>query len=247
MEADIKAGPSIRPEAAATGKRRSVLPPRPAVDLSRELDTLRERLGAVQTLELEEGSAVQDSDEWSRRLERLKLADRTSSDRPSAADAATGESDRGDTGDRYPISDLDKRLARLEAALGSDEMTVSSSSHRLAMGADHQDIFAALTSAQRPPSLAFHSAPTPRRHISACQTPPRRPRPRSDGISSESPCYSQPRLISREASFRHLTLSSRVRTVTAAFRRLTTTRPASTHRRPPIDKIEESTTSSRRG
>lgn len=122
MEAEIQAGPSTRPE--ATGKRRSVLPPKPPVDLAGELAALKERLGGLDGLDMTEvSSARPDEDEWTRRLERLRVADR-----PAATQRAGGEGEdtgKGSGSPVQPISDLDKRLARLEAAVGSDESTVS--------------------------------------------------------------------------------------------------------------------------
>jgi hypothetical protein len=100
-----------------------VLPPRPAYDLAGELSGLKEKLGAIEGQGGRE-SVKEEEDEWSERLERLKIGE-------SSTARDTGEhQDAGDEatklGATYPITDLDKRLARLEAALGSDESNVSS-------------------------------------------------------------------------------------------------------------------------
>jgi hypothetical protein len=115
------AGPSNPTKSATTG-RRSVLPPRPAYDLAGELSGLKERLGAIEGQGARE-HVQEEEDEWSDRLERLKLGEsstaRGSVDTKGDGDETTRE------GATYPITDLDKRLARLEAALGSDESNVS--------------------------------------------------------------------------------------------------------------------------
>jgi hypothetical protein len=90
--------------------------------LAGELSGLKKRLGAIEY----QGGRVhvqEEEDEWSERLERLKLGE-------SSTPRGTGEpKDAGDEATKteatYPITDLDKRLARLEAALGSDESNVS--------------------------------------------------------------------------------------------------------------------------
>jgi len=114
------AGPSNSSKRSTT--RKSVLPPRPTFDLAGELSGLKERLGAIEGQGARE-TVKEEEDEWSERLERLKLGE-------SSTAGDTGEyKDAGDQatkiGATYPITDLDKRLARLEAALGSDESNVS--------------------------------------------------------------------------------------------------------------------------
>jgi hypothetical protein len=121
VEQEIAAGPSNPPKRTTT--RKSVLPPRPAYDLAGELSGLKERLGAI---EGQGGTEYvkEEEDEWSERLERLKLGE------SSTARDVEGPKDGGDEGTQpgtsYPITDLDKRLAKLEAALGSDASNVSS-------------------------------------------------------------------------------------------------------------------------
>lgn len=100
-----------------------MLPPRPAYDLAGELSGLKERLGAIEGQGGRE-HVLEEEDEWSERLERLKIGE------SSTARDIEGPKDGGDettrAGATYPITDLDKRLAKLEAALGSDESNVSS-------------------------------------------------------------------------------------------------------------------------
>jgi hypothetical protein len=81
-------------------------------------------LGAIE--QVGEGREVvvkDDEDEWFERLQRLKLGEGSSRSvekpEPSGVESTQMETAT------YPISDLDKRLARLEAALGSDETNVS--------------------------------------------------------------------------------------------------------------------------
>jgi hypothetical protein len=121
VEQEIAAGPSNPPKRTTT--RKSVLPPRPAYDLAGELSGLKERLGAI---EGQGGTEYvqEEEDEWSERLERLKLGESsTARDIGEVKDAGDEPAQAGAT---YPTTDLDKRLARLEAALGSDESNVSS-------------------------------------------------------------------------------------------------------------------------
>jgi hypothetical protein len=115
------AGPS-NPNKTATTKRRSVLPPRPAYDLAGELSGLKERLGAMEGQGGRE-YVQEEEDEWSERLERLKLGE-SSTARDNGGPKQDGD-EATKTEATYPITDLDKRLARLEAALGSDESNVS--------------------------------------------------------------------------------------------------------------------------
>jgi nuclear migration protein JNM1 len=120
VEQEIAAGPS-NPTRSTTTKRRSVLPPRPAYDLAGELSGLKERLGAIEGQGGRE-SVKEEEDEWSERLERLKIGGSSAGDTGDPKDAVDETTRAGAT---YPITDLDKRLARLEAALGSDESNVS--------------------------------------------------------------------------------------------------------------------------
>ena len=125
VEAEVQAGPSKRPESNLP-KRRSVLPPRPLVDMAEELNTFKQRLDAVEgaVVDTREASLKPDEDEWTERLERLRLADSavgSNQDKPENRQVGTERS----TQDGHSVSDLDKRLARLETAFGSDEMTVS--------------------------------------------------------------------------------------------------------------------------
>lgn len=122
VEQEIAAGPSNPPKRATT-TRRSVLPPRPAYDLAGELSGLKERLGAIEGQGGRE-DVKEEEDEWSERLERLKLGE-SSTARDTGANKDVGDEVPKPEA-TYPITDLDQRLARLEAALGSDEFNVSS-------------------------------------------------------------------------------------------------------------------------
>jgi hypothetical protein len=116
------AGPSNSNKTATT-KRRSVLPPRPAYDLAGELSGLKERLEAIEGQGGRE-HVQEEEDEWSERLERLKLGE--SSTGRDIEEPRGGGDEATKTEATYPTTDLDKRLAKLEAALGSDESNVSS-------------------------------------------------------------------------------------------------------------------------
>jgi len=101
------------------------LPPRPTVDLSKELNGLKERLGVLEDSDLgRESVAVEEEDEWASRLQRLRVSEQ-SGPGEDAEKEREGQSTQEVGEGRYPISDLDKRLARLEAAIGSDESQVS--------------------------------------------------------------------------------------------------------------------------
>jgi len=125
VEQEIANAPAAGPSnpSKRTTTRNSVLPPRPAFDLAGELSGLKERLGAIEGQGGRE-DVKEEEDEWSERLERLKVGE------PSTARDTAGPKDGSDdatqSGPTYPITDLDKRLAKLEAALGSDESNVSS-------------------------------------------------------------------------------------------------------------------------
>ena len=99
-----------------------MLPPRPVFDLAGELSGLKERLGAIEGQGGRE-DVKEEEDEWSERLERLKIGE--SSTARDTGGAKDGGDEATQSGGSYPITDLDKRLARLEAALGSDESNVS--------------------------------------------------------------------------------------------------------------------------
>lgn len=120
VEQEIAAGPSNPPKRTTT--RRSVLPPRPAYDLAGELSGLKERLEAIEGHGGRE-HVQEEEDEWSERLERLKLGEPSTG--RDIEEPRGGGDEATKTEPTYPITDLDKRLARLEAALGSDESNVS--------------------------------------------------------------------------------------------------------------------------
>jgi len=123
VESEIAAGPSKPVATDTTGKRRSVLPPRPAFDLAGELSGLKERLAVVEG----QGGVEyvkEEEDEWSERLERLKLGESSASMSAKGTRHPEVQTESAEKGKEYPITDLDKRLARLEAALGSDESNV---------------------------------------------------------------------------------------------------------------------------
>lgn len=127
VEAEIQAGPSrlASSNAQTHTKRRTVLPARPPVDLAEELSALKLRLGNAEDTDLGQGVSFRpDEDEWTKRLERLKVANPIDGSKDGGIDdQEVGRTD-GKQSDST-ASDLDKRLARLEAALGSDEITVS--------------------------------------------------------------------------------------------------------------------------
>jgi hypothetical protein len=131
VEAEIKAGPSTSTRGTArdgrlAAKRKSVLPPKTAVDLASELSGLRERLSSLEDIDLRYEERHEDEDEWSGRLQRLKMMGesdgRGETGRREAGEGNTRPTDNTGT---FPVSELDKRLARLENALGSDETSVS--------------------------------------------------------------------------------------------------------------------------
>ena len=125
VEQEIANAPAAGPSnfSKRTTTRKSVLPPRPAYDLAGELSGLKERLGAIEGQGGRE-DVKEEEDEWSERLERLKIGE-SSTERDTGIAKDTGV-EATEPGASYPITDLDKRLAKLEAALGSDESTVSS-------------------------------------------------------------------------------------------------------------------------
>lgn len=125
VEAEVQAGPSKRPESSAP-KRRSVLPPRPLVDMAEELSAFKQRLEAAEGANLGERVEVKpDEDEWTKRLERLRLAESPSTSKEEESQSQDATRGRTTQDESSSSSDLDKRLARLEAAFGSDEITVS--------------------------------------------------------------------------------------------------------------------------
>ena len=93
--------------------------------MAEELSAFKHRLEAVEEADLGQGVETKpDEDEWTARLERLRLAEPSSV--PKEEDVQSQDVTRGrSTRDDSSASDLDKRLARLEAAFGSDEITVS--------------------------------------------------------------------------------------------------------------------------
>lgn len=68
--------------------------------------------------------AVEEEDEWASRLQRLRVSEQSGPDEDTGQEGE-GQSTQEAGEGRYPISDFDKRLARLETALGSDESQVS--------------------------------------------------------------------------------------------------------------------------
>ena len=101
------------------GKRKSVLPPKPPVDLVAELGALRSRLNAV---ELQGGiSPRTDNIDWGGRLKELG--------KPLGAEGSAGgeEAGQGDlpSGDKTSLSDIDKRLASLEDTVGPADLGVA--------------------------------------------------------------------------------------------------------------------------
>jgi hypothetical protein len=124
VEQEIANAPAAGPSKSSrrTISRKSVIPPRPTFDLAGELSGLKERLGAIEGQGGGE-NVKEEEDEWSERLERLKIG-KSSTARDSVDTKGAGD-EGTQPGATCPITDLDKRLARLEAALGSDESNVS--------------------------------------------------------------------------------------------------------------------------
>ncbi|WVQ71273.1 hypothetical protein IAR50_000799 [Cryptococcus sp. DSM 104548] len=91
------------------GKRKSVLPSRQPVDVVSELANVRERLEAMETRDLPAGEAESWGGEWGERLARLSAAEKRKEE--SAGPSTAGEKD-------VRLSDVDKRLAALEQAVG---------------------------------------------------------------------------------------------------------------------------------
>lgn len=136
------AGTSPAAAAAAAPKRKSVLPPKPPVDLLAELRDLRARMEdfrVTDTTSLSLGG-VDAHDEWSERLQRLagssSLADQNGTSRRSAEEGhermeSNGESSSARAAPK--LSELDKRLATLEDLVGhfgaADEVDFASSRH----------------------------------------------------------------------------------------------------------------------
>ena len=100
-----------------SGKRKSVLSPKPPVDLLAELASVRERMVAVDVEGMKENDL--DTKGWKERLERLSAVD--------GGAASVGEDDglvvshpslASGSGRGTGLSEIDKRLAQLEEVIG---------------------------------------------------------------------------------------------------------------------------------
>lgn len=192
VEVELAAGPSSSAaREPVKGKRKSVLPPRPPVDLLAELGGLRERLGA---LDLE--GANEDGigpEHWRERLERLGAGGAVQ-DASQPADEEDGVDESGvmapGTG-KAGLSELDKRLAQLEDLIGPssfapDDVILIHNIRcstliflgNLTPAAHHREA--------RPPFKPPDPTTTPRRHLPTRQTPARRPRSGDRSISLQT-------------------------------------------------------------
>ncbi|KAL0252939.1 hypothetical protein I308_102332 [Cryptococcus tetragattii IND107] len=106
---------SVSHERSNAGKRRSVLPPRQPVDVVSELANVRERLERIEFNGLDIGQTeavgMEPSSEWRERLDKLVEAENRSKEGKVAQPTAVGQRDGS-------LSDIDKRLAVLEQAVG---------------------------------------------------------------------------------------------------------------------------------
>lgn len=106
---------SVSHERSNAGKRRSVLPPRQPVDVVSELANVRERLERIEFNGLDIGQTeavgMEPSSEWRERLDKLVEAENRSKEGNVAQPTAVGQRDGS-------LSDIDKRLAVLEQAVG---------------------------------------------------------------------------------------------------------------------------------
>ncbi|ADV21359.1 dynactin 2 [Cryptococcus gattii E566] len=106
---------SVSHERSGAGKRRSVLPPRQPVDVVSELASVRERLERIEFNGLDVGQTeavgTEPSSEWRERLDKLVAAENYSEEGKVAQPTAVGQQDGS-------LSDIDKRLAVLEQAVG---------------------------------------------------------------------------------------------------------------------------------
>ncbi|ODO07576.1 dynactin 2 [Cryptococcus wingfieldii CBS 7118] len=97
------------PQPQAEGKRKSVLPHRQPVDVVSELANVRERLETMEMRDLPAGEVESRGGEWSERLSKLTAAEKRKE--VSVGQSTAGEKD-------VKLSDVDKRLAALEQAVG---------------------------------------------------------------------------------------------------------------------------------
>ena len=236
VEQEIANAPAAGPSKPSkrTTTRKSVFPPRPVFDLAGELSGLKERLGAIEGVARDD--VEKEEDEWSERLERLKIGE--SSTARDTGGAKDGSDEVMEPGATYPITDLDKRLAKLEAALGSDESNVSSfppSWIGLIL-----DSPSTVPSEDGPPPLPPNSTKTPGRNLS-----PRKASPRRLGQSSIRPPYpswpnSQSLILTRKTTYLPLFICFGIQSTSNAIQYLTPSRSALTDPRPPFDEIEKS-------
>jgi nuclear migration protein JNM1 len=97
LERELHSSPA--PASAPTNKRKSVLPPRQAVDVVSELSALRERLNTAS-----EGAAAPERKDFADRLAELEVAPERKEERVPSPNLRVG--------------DVDRRLAVLERTVG---------------------------------------------------------------------------------------------------------------------------------
>ena len=121
VEAEIKGSPAPATALEVTGngasssetsKRKSVLPPRPPVDLMAELAGVRKRMDEVEMGDLAGPSSSNQGDDWSKRIDRLQ------SNHPDPPNHSAEQNETIESSSEVNLSDLDKRLAELEDLVG---------------------------------------------------------------------------------------------------------------------------------
>lgn len=110
-------GGSSRP---AHPKRKSVLPPRKAVDLAGELSGLRRRLEVLNQEEVAEGSGhISNMGGVEQSLRRFAMGNGSNGEEEPNTQSPQVNGGEGGGAERATASDLDRRLASLETLIGS--------------------------------------------------------------------------------------------------------------------------------
>jgi nuclear migration protein JNM1 len=138
VEQEIQAGPSSAsttsaPQDEAPSKRKSVLPPRPPVDLLSELTGLRNRLESINIDDIPRRSDTVDhgsSEAWKARIRNISASAEENGTKPGG----NGDQERrSNTGEAPGLTDLDKRLASLEQLIGPSEASLEAVSPHFSM------------------------------------------------------------------------------------------------------------------